>query len=87
VKPMNSEIINQAVQKILKELDDAEKVHPDYPSDVIYQTAIMVEEAGESMRAALHVVYEGGTIGALEKELIQTAAMCIRQLEFLGGLK
>jgi len=43
----------------------------------------MQEEAGEVTRAVLHLAYEGGSIEDVRKELIQTAAMCMRMLENL----
>lgn len=68
---------------ILNELEKAENKHPDWPLDLIHQVSIMNEEAGEAIRAALQVVYENGKISELKKELIQTAAMCIRVLSHL----
>jgi hypothetical protein len=69
--------------EIDKELARAKELHPDYPKDLIYQLAIMLEEAGEAMRAGLQFMQEGGKIDEVEKELIQTSAMCIRCLEGL----
>lgn len=67
------------------ELDRAEKQHPDWPSDTIHQVAIMCEESGEALRAALQYTYEGGDLEDVGKELIQTGAMVIRCLEHLWG--
>jgi len=55
-------------------------IHPDWPDDVIHQVAIMIEEAGETMQAALNYKYHGGEKEKIKEELIQTAAMCLRCL-------
>lgn len=74
---MNSE---KAVNMIFNELRKAELKHPDWPEDKIHAVAIMIEEAGESMQAAIDLVYAGGDVNHLKKELAQTGAMCIRNL-------
>ena len=72
------------VRKILAELKRAREIHPDWPKDVIHQAGVVVEEAGEVMKAALQSVYEKPfsvpDYIELEKELVQTAAMCVRML-------
>ncbi len=70
-------------ERIQRELDRAEFKHPDFPSDMFRQLAIMQEEAGEVTKAVLHYHYEGGSFEHIEEELIQTAAMCMRMLENL----
>lgn len=74
---------NKIVLEILEELDRAETLHPDFPKDVIHQVAIMNEESGEAIRAAIQYEYEVGKIDNVRKELIQTAAMCIRAIDNL----
>lgn len=69
------------ISKIIKELEKAETKHPDWPCDILHQIAIVNEESGEATRAALQFAYEGGKLDAVEEELIQTAAMCIRMLK------
>lgn len=71
-------------QLILAELDSAKKKHPkmDY-LDVVHQVAIMNEESGEAIKAAIQFYHEKGTIKELKKELIQTGAMVFRILENL----
>jgi len=69
------------------ELDRAIAQHPDWPPDPIHAAAIVAEEAGELVQAALHIVYECNDLRAgrerMRKEAIQTAAMAVRFLENL----
>lgn len=69
--------------KIESELNKAKRKHPDFPTDMFRQLAIMQEEAGEVTKAVLHHHYEGGTIEHVQEEIIQTAAMCVRMLQNL----
>ena len=65
------------------ELNKAIKKHPAYPANMFEQLAIMNEEAGEVTKAVLHYHYENGSILDVKKELIHTAAMCMRMLNYL----
>jgi NTP pyrophosphatase (non-canonical NTP hydrolase) len=78
---------SQYYEAIEAELNRAEEKHPDYPQDIFQQLAIMQEEAGEVTKAVLHYHYENGTIEHIHKELVQTAAMCIRMLQNLKTSK
>lgn len=69
-----------AVDAMLKELERAKAKHPHWPTDIVHQVAIMVEEAGEALRAVLNSAYEGGNIEEVRREVIQTGAMAIRVL-------
>ena len=81
---LNSELDRlRKYSDIESELNKAKKKHPSYPDDMFRQVAIMNEEAGEVTKAVLHYHYEAGSIEDVRKELIQTAAMCIRMLENL----
>jgi hypothetical protein len=70
----------EAVKLVGKELDKAHAKHPEWPTDVIHQVAIMAEESGEAVKAALQLSYEGGSVEDLRKELAQTGAMALRCL-------
>ena len=73
--------LNNIVTDILHELGRAKQKHPDWPEDLIHRVAIMAEESGESVRAALNHIYHKEPIEELKTELIHTAAMCIRNIE------
>lgn len=65
---------------IANELKKAEKKHPDYPKDHVHQSAIIAEEAGETLKCSLEHKYEHGPYYAMHKEAIQTGAMALRFL-------
>ena len=68
---------------IRSEVDRAERLHPNWPADPIHAAAIVAEESGELVRAALNHVYFGGDAAEMRTEAIQTAATCIRLLEHI----
>lgn len=68
----------QALKKITEELLRARKLHPSWPEDSIHQAAIVQEEAGELIRAALQHEFDDATKHPMETEAIQTAAMALR---------
>lgn len=75
--------MTEITSAIIKELDKAEKKHPEWPKDVIHAVAIMQEESGEAIRAAIQYQLASGKKEEIKKELIQTAAMCFRCLKNL----
>ena len=73
--------VSESITDILIELARAERLHPYWPTDIVHQTAIMAEESGEAVRAAIRCHYdEGGSIDDLRTELTQCAALCLRCL-------
>lgn len=76
---------DKIIMKIFNELGFAMEKFREFPCDPIHAVSIMNEEAGESIRATLLYVYENGTIEDIKKELIQTAAMCIRVLHGINS--
>ena len=75
------------VDKIKAELERAKKLHPNYPTDIFKQLAIMQEEAGEVTKAVYDNWAKGTPIEDVETELIQTAAMCVRMLESINRIQ
>ena len=72
---------------VLKELARAEEIHPHWPEDKIHAVAIITEEVGEAMQAAIDYEYgkvDGYTdkqrLEMMKEELVQTAAMALRAL-------
>ena len=68
-------------RKVAAELKWAKELHPIWPKDQVHQVAIVCEEAGEALQAALNHVDHGKDFCEITKEIIQTAAMCERWLE------
>lgn len=71
---------DQVIDLIMTELIAAQEKHPGWPDDIIHQAAIMVEEAGESIQAAIDIHYKNQQIDKFKKEVAQTGAMAIRIL-------
>ena len=68
------------VSEIVAELERAERKFPGFPTDPVHAAAILQEEAGELVQAALQFTYEGGGFDAMFKEAVQTGAMALRFL-------
>lgn len=75
------------LEEICEELFRAERKFPYWPDDIIHAAAIVNEESGELIRAAIQFTYEDGEIEEVKKEAIQTSAMCIRFLKNLNSYK
>jgi len=65
-------------QLIVVELDRATRQHPEWPDDIIHAAAIIMEEAGELMKACLDLVYFGGSERSIRNEVVSVAAMAER---------
>lgn len=79
VKKSNGDIF----EEIEAEVHRAEKKHPGWPDDIVHASAIVNEESGELIRAALNHWYFKESKEEIRKEAIQTAATCIRLLKNL----
>jgi hypothetical protein len=83
------------IHEVLKEYQRAKKKFPSWPVHIVARAAIVGEESGELIQAALQWKYErqhtyegrDGQYDKMKKEAIQTAAMCLRFLEMLPDQK
>ena len=73
--------IEIALAQIFSEVERAEKLHPDWPTNPIHQAAIVTEEAGELLQASLNHNEHRGSKKAMITEAIHTAASVIRFLK------
>lgn len=75
--------IEIVLAQIFSEVERAEKLHPDWPTNPIHQAAIVMEEAGELIRACN--CYSETKTGKkdIATEAVQTAASAIRFLKNL----
>lgn len=72
-----------AIAQVKEELKKAEKKHPAWPSDAVHAAAILGEEAGELIKAAIDYHYHGGSLENVRIEAAQVGAMAIRVLSAL----
>lgn len=75
--------IENIINEIITELNRAETKHPMWPTDLIHAVAIVAEESGEAVQAALQHQYEDGSLKNIKTELIHTATTAIRMLKNL----
>lgn len=68
----------QVFIEVVAELDRAEKKFPSFPEDNVHRAAVVAEEAGELVRAALQHEYEVDRLDDMRKQAVQTAAMGVR---------
>ena len=64
--------------EVKAELIRAKTLHPVWPEDQVHQVAIVCEEAGEALQAALNYQDHGKPFAEIRKEITHTAAMCER---------
>lgn len=79
--------VKRVLVAVLTDLDSAQAKFPEWPKDHIHKAAIVAEEAGELVQAALKHRYEGGRYYDMHSEALQTAAMAIRFLLSTPRLK
>jgi len=80
---------SEILQAFAEECDRAERIHPDWPEDSVYQAAILSEEAGEVMKACLEHRFEPGKGVSMQdvvREAVQVGAMAFRFLKNIEGV-
>jgi len=73
----------EAIAAIIDELHRARGLYPEWPTDAVHAAAVMAEEAGETVKAALDFHYKGEQPlhkQHMKDEATQTGAMAIRVL-------
>lgn len=68
------------VDVVFAELRYAEAKFPGWPDDIVHAVAIVAEETGEAIQAALEVYYQNAPKVRVVEELVQTTAMGLRAL-------
>lgn len=71
------------IADIEDELLSARGAHPGWPTDIVHAAAVVGEEAGKLLQAALDFTYRRVSTNHLREEAVQTAAMAIRLLSML----
>ena len=79
----DKELVNVLID-IKNELRNAEKKFPGWPSDPVHGAAIVAEESGELIKAAIDWYYGRGKARDVKAEAIQTAAMAVRFLIYMN---
>lgn len=79
--------VPEAVRAVMDELQRARAKFPQWPDDPIHAAAVVQEEAGELVQAALQDAYEPdkATLNDAHEEARQTAAMAIRWMQNYGS--
>lgn len=72
------------IELILAELHRAESIHPVWPTDIFAALAVIHEEEGEIAKAINQYYWDNESDEEIRKEVVQTAAMCIRFLQHWG---
>lgn len=75
------------IQMILHAVADAEEMHPNWPEDTVHAAAIVAEEAGELVRAALIDWYEEPHEKEMLNEALHTAATAFRFIKNHRGAR
>ncbi len=70
----------EAINILCMALNEADKKHSEWYSDIIHCAAVLNEEAGEAIKAALNYTYEDSSLDDFIYEVAQSGAMAIKIL-------
>ena len=70
-----------AVDMVMAEIVRAKEKWPGWPRDPVHAAAVVAEESGELVQAALGYTYSGGCSQNMLTEAIHTAATALRFIE------
>ncbi len=78
----------QIISEAIAELNRARKRYPEWPTDLVHATVVMVEESTEALKSANEIRWnhKQTTMADLRDEVIQTIAMCLRLIVETPGL-
>jgi NTP pyrophosphatase (non-canonical NTP hydrolase) len=79
--------MSDAYEAIKAELARAEEKWPEWPEDPVHAAAVVVEEAGELMRASLRYTYEDKHMVEMVDEAVQVGAMAVRFINNIMAFK
>lgn len=83
----DSPVVVKQMDLIIEEMNKALIKHPRWPAGPVERASIVMEEAGEVIREANHILEGHGDPALLEKELIHTAGTIFRMLLLMEGEK
>jgi len=78
----------QIITDAMNELARARRRYPEWPTDIVHATVVMVEESTEALKSANEIKWnhKHTSLADLRDEIIQTIAMCLRLIVETPGL-
>ena len=78
----------QVITDAMNELARARRRYPEWPTDIVHATVVMVEESTEALKSANEIKWnhKHTSLADLRDEIIQTIAMCLRLIVETPGL-
>ena len=84
---IETSIPEHVLQAVLDEVERAKAKFPQWPTCIIQSAAIVSEESGGLIQAAIQCTYEGGNESECQTEAIQTACTAFMFLEAVESNK